>query len=227
MSTPPPNAPATGAQRSRFARLQAATDRVPTKWFAAIGTGLFLAVTAAFGGLAPVAAEQKPLEQLTVGQPHTGAQLAMTVERAVLIDRLSGSGAFPDADEGERLLVLLVEMENRWTEPAIGSAFAGLLDPTYRRNVVLAGDGAAADGIVREDDQTLDPVLQPGVPALIAFSWVVPGDAYRDGEELTVVLKDAALEHGRMLFSGDYWGTPEPAAHVSVEIEDVGAGVAG
>ena len=227
MSTPPPNGPATGAPRSRFARLQAATDRVPTKWFAAIGTGLFLAVTAAFGGLAPVAAEEKPLEQLTVGETHTGAQLAMTVERAVLIDRLSGSGAFPDADKGERLLVLLVRMENRWSEPAIASAFAGLLDATYRRNVVLAGDGAVADGIVREDDQTLDPVLQPGVPALIAFSWVVPGTAYRDGEELTVVLKDAALEHGQMLFSGDYWGTPEPAAHVSVEIEDVGAGAAG
>ena len=70
-------------------------------------------------------------------------------------------------------------------------------------------------------------MLQPGVPALIAFSWVIPGTAYRDGEELTVVLKDAALEHGQMLVSGDYWGTPEPAAHVSVEIEDVGAGAAG
>lgn len=210
---------------SRFARLRAATDRVPTKWFAAIGTGAFLAVTAAFGGLAPVAAVESPIEQLAAGETHTSAQLKITVERAVLIDSLSGAGAYPDEGAGERLLVLLVQMENLWTEPATASDFAGILTATYQNTVALDGVDGHAEGIVREDDQTIDPYLQPGVPALIAFSWVVPGDAYAGGEDLTVVLKDATLEHGELLFTGDYWSTPEPAAHVTIEIEDVGAGV--
>lgn len=228
MSTLPPadGAPADTPRRSAFTRLRAAGDRVPTKWFAAIGTGLFLTATAAFGGLAPVAATERTLEQLTAGETHHSAQLDVTVERAVLIDSLSGAGAYPDADKGERLLVLLVEIENLWTQPALGSPFVGPTDATYHRTVTLDGDGRVADGIVREDDQTLTPELQPHVPALLAFSWIVPGDAYADGEELTVVLKDSTLQRGQLLFSDAYWSAPEPAAHVTVTIEDVGAGVA-
>ncbi|HYP73307.1 MAG TPA: hypothetical protein VEP72_04405, partial [Microbacterium sp.] len=91
--------------------------------------------------------------------------------------------------------------------------------------VTLAGLDHRADGIVREDDQTLDPFLQPGVPALLAFSWIVPGEAYAGGQDLTVVLNDATLAQGELLFSGAYWTTPEPAANVKIAIEDVGAGV--
>lgn len=210
----------------RFARLRKASDRVPTKWFATIGTTLFLIVTAAFGGLNPVAAVEKPIPTIAAGETHESPQLDVTVQRAVLIDSLRGAGAFPDRDKGERLLVLLVEIENRWHAPATASMFAGVLQPTYHRNVVIDGIGTVADGIVREDDQTLNPTLQPRVPALLAFSWVVGANDYHDGDPLTVVLKDAELLEGQMLFSGEYWSTPEPAAHASVTIEDVGAGAA-
>ncbi|WEK12840.1 MAG: hypothetical protein P0Y48_10240 [Candidatus Microbacterium phytovorans] len=213
--------PAQPARANRFARLQAATDRVPTKWFATIGTVLFLAVTAAFGGLNEVAAAPTPaLPELTAGEVHTSAQLSIRVERAVLIDELSGTGAFPDEEKGERLLVLLVEVENRWDEALQLSPFSSF---STGRVVRLSGDDRAADGIVREDDQTPDPWLQPGIPTLLAFSWTVGGADYTDGEELIVELSDSPLEVGELLFTGERWGAPALAATVRIAIEDVGA----
>lgn len=204
---------------NRFARLRAATDRVPTKWFATIGTVLFLAATAAFGGLADVPAEAKVLDELSAGETHTSPQLAITVERAVLIDSLSGTGAFPDEEKGERLLVLLVEIENRWDRPLATFGSEGV-----QRAVLVEGDGRAADGIVREDDQTFTPWLQPGVPALLAYSWVVPGDAYSDGEPLRVLLSDATLYQAQLLSSRESWVDPVPSAVVTIPVDDVGAG---
>jgi len=211
--------PVQAPRPNRFARLRAATDRVPTKWFATIGTVLFLAATAAFGGLNDVPAEAKVLDELTVGQTHRSPQLAITVERAVLIDSLSGTGAFPDEEKGERLLVLLVEMENRWDRPLATFGSEGV-----QRAVLLEGDARAADGIVREDDQTVTPWLQPGVPALLAFSWVVPGAAYADGDPLRIVLSDATLYQAQLLSSGESWVDRAPAAVVTIPLEDVGAG---
>ena len=212
--------PAASERANRFARLRAATDRVPTKWFAGIGTALFLAVTAAFGGLAPVAADDEPaLARLAAGDTHTSRQLAITVQRAVLIDELRGSGSFADEEKGERLLVLLIEMENRWNVPLRTFGTEGVMDA-----VRLDGDDRAATGIVREDDQTFTPWLQPGVPALLVFSWTVPGTAYADGDELKIVLRDSTLQVGQLLYTGDTWGEPSPAAIVTARIEDVGAG---
>lgn len=211
--------PVPAPRPNRFARLRAATDRVPTKWFATIGTVMFLAATAAFGGLNDVPAEAKTLEVLGTGETHTSPQLAITVQRAVLIDELSGTGAFPDEEKGERLLVLLVEVENRWDRPLTTFGSEGV-----QRAVLLEGDDRAADGIVREDDQTSTPWLQPGVPALIAFSWVVPGDAYAGGEPLRIVLSDATLYQAQLLSSGESWVDRTPAAVVTIPLEDVGAG---
>lgn len=211
--------PVPAPRPNRFARLRAATDRVPTKWFATIGTVLFLAATAAFGGLNDVPAEAKTLEELGTGETHTSPQLAITVQRAVLIDELSGTGAFPDEEKGERLLVLLVEVENRWDRPLATFGSEGV-----QRAVLLEGDDRAADGVVREDDQTSTPWLQPGVPALIAFSWVVPGDAYAGGEPLRIVLSDATLYQAQLLSSGESWVDRTPAAVVTIPLEDVGAG---
>lgn len=203
----------------RFAKLRKATDRVPTKWFAAIGTAGFLAVTAAFGSLAPVEVEATPLAQLAGGETHTSAQLSTTVERAVLIDALPGSGVTPDREAGERLLVLLVTLENQWTRPLASSAresFAGA--------VRLAGDDRRAQAVVREDDQTSPLWLQPGVPALLAYTWTVGPDDYHGGDDLTVVIDDPELIVGQMLYTGEDWGDYRPAAEVTISIDDVGAG---
>lgn len=219
MSTPPtPDETSPAPRPSRFARLQKATDRVPTKWFAAIGTGIFLAATAAFGGLAPVAVADKTLPDLTAGEPHTSAQLEVTVERAVLIDSLSGSGVTPDPDKGERLLVLLVRVENLWDRPLSSSS-----PESFERAVMLAGGARTAGAVVREDDQTSPLWLQPDVPALLAYTWAVGPDDHAGGEDLTVVLQDAELIVGQLLYTGEDWGDYAPAATVTVELEDAGS----
>lgn len=221
MESPRPDTPRpVEPSPSRFGRLRAATDRVPTKWFAAIGTALFLAVTAAFGGLATAAAEPAtPLAELTAGETHTDAQLSTTVQRAVLIDALPGSGARPGV--GERLLVLVVDVENRWTEPLM----AGLGGPDgYAGSIHVKGDDRLAVGLVREDDTTSSPWLQPGVPTTLVLSWTVPAETYRDGENLAVVLGDTTRAKGQLLFDDEYWTERAPAAEVTLAIEDVGAG---
>lgn len=219
MSTPPrPDDTVAAPRPSRFARLQKATDRVPTKWFAAIGTGVFLAGTAAFGGLAPVAVAEKTLATVGVGDTHTSPQLEITVERAVLIDSLTGSGVSPDRDKGERLLVLLVEVENQWTRP-LAPSLAG----SYAHAVRLDGDPRPAEAVVREDDQTSGPWLQPDVPALLAYTWTVGARDYTGGDDLTVVLQDAELIVGQFLYTGENWGEYTPAATVTVPLEDAGA----
>lgn len=219
----PPERPAAavdagpGAHRSRFTRLRAATDRVPTRWFAAIGTTVFLAVTAAFGGLNTVAVADVPVAVLTAGQQHDSAQLSLTVTRAILVDRLRASGAFPA--DGERLLVVMVEMTNGWHRPLTTSGTAGL-----QHALRLDGDDREATSIVREDDQTPTPLLQPGVPALLAFTWTVPQASYAAGDEVGIVIQDAALQVGKLLYTGESWGQYAPAAVVGVTIEDIGAG---
>ncbi len=213
---PPPDA---AVSAGWLARARAASDRVPTRWFASIGAALFLAITAGFGGLASVADEVAPLERLAAGQTHTSAQLSITVQRAVLIDALPGSGAFPDEKKGERLLVLLIELENEWDQPLWTAGVQGA-----HVAVRLENDERDAVGLVREDDQTALAWLQPDVPAVFAFSWTVAPSVYAAGDELHVVLRDSVLEAGQLLYTDERWISPTPAAIVTVPIEDVGAG---
>lgn len=174
-------------------------------------------MTAAFGGLAPVAVAEKTLPALSVGQTHTSPQLAVTVERAVLIDSLTGSGVTPDRDRGERLLVLLVRAENLWDRPLPSFGSGAFLNA-----VMLEGDARTAEGLVREDDQTSPLWLQPNVPALLAYTWAVGPHDYAEGEDLTVVLHDAELIVGQLLYTGEGWGDYAPAATVVVPLEDAG-----
>jgi len=214
----PPTPDAETPRVSRFTRLRAATDRVPTTWFAAIGTGLFLAATAAFGSLNTVAAAPPaPLATLGPDTTHTSAQSAIAVRSAVLVDELSATRVFPE--DGERLLVVLVEIENLWTAPLQLGSNAGVAQA-----IRLADDEREAGGIVREDDQTDNPRLQPGVPALLAFTWAVPATRYADGDELTVLLRDPTLITGQLLYTGASWGDYAPAAEVHLPIRDAGAG---
>lgn len=207
--------------RSAFARLRAATDRIPTKWFASIATGLFLAATAAFGGLNTVTPPAVALPQWQIGDRVEGDQLAITVERAVLIDDLEGSGATPDEAAGERLLVLLVEAENLADE-AVGM-YAN--SSTKSNTVLLLPDERPATQITREDDATWSPWLQPNVPAEVVFIWTVPGADYAEGDRLELTVQNTTLEQFSFLTSGTYWSTPEKSGTLTVELEDVGAGV--
>ncbi|KAA9147881.1 hypothetical protein F6B41_14010 [Microbacterium lushaniae] len=199
---------------SRWVR--AATDRVPTKWFAGLATALFLAGTAAFGGLSTVAAE--PVRELSAGQEHINAQLALSIQRAVLVDELPEVGV--EAGAGERVLALIATVENRWTQPL---PTVGDTSVTQAVRVPDLGDTPPA-AVARYDDATRSPWLQPRVPAEVVLAWTVDAGAFEAGDILSVELRDAQLAQGRLVTAGEAWVDPVVAARVSVSITDVGAG---
>lgn len=211
MSESPDAAP---VRTRRFAWIHAAADRVPTRWFAGIATGLFLVATAAFGGLATAAPPE--LEQLEPGEPHVTDMRSFTVQRAVLIDELPEVGVYPE--EGERVLALVVDVENRWDEP---------LRTTGPYGVTVSFSVAGVDDprdVARMDDATGILYLQPKVPAELVYAWPVDADAFADGDTLTVTLSDTSLYTGSFVTEGQWWSDPVTDARVSLTIKDVGAG---
>ncbi|MFK4731536.1 hypothetical protein ROT00_17740 [Agromyces mediolanus] len=215
MGDSPERRATTGTGR-RFRWLRAAGDRVPTKWFASIGAGAFLVATAAFGGMA-TAREPGPVP-LAAGEPYRGAQFELTVERAVLLDELSAAGVI--VEPGQRVLGIVLEAENRWTEPIASAATGGLA--TAVSIEALPGEPPAS--IARYDDATVRPWLQPGVPARLAVVWAVDADRFADGERIRVVVHEQTLTTGSFVTSGTSWGDPVAAATVELVIDDVDAG---
>jgi hypothetical protein len=201
--------------RSRLGWLRAASDRVPTRWFAGIATGIFLAGTAAFGGLATAA--EPAVTALDPGDEHRNDQIAVTIERAVLVDEFPEAGIF--VEDGERVLAVLLSVENTWIEPL--PAYPG---SSVTESLVIDGLPAEPDSVARYDDATLSPVLQPGVPAQVVFAWAVKSGAFDDDERLTVTLNDMTLYTGSFVANGQWWTDPVEAATVSVALEDIGAG---
>jgi hypothetical protein len=200
--------------KRRFAWVRAATDRVPTRWFAGIATGAFLLTTAAFGGLAtappPAPAKLEP------GEAHITAERSLTVQRAVLIDELPDAGVLTEA--GERVFAIVADVENEWDRP-VSAGFGGI-GGSLRIEGVDTEVSAA-----RYDDTTSGPQMQPHVPARIVFAWAVPVDAFAAGDEVPVTLYARSLYTGSFVTTGQWWTDPVRDAIVTVEVEDVGAGV--
>lgn len=213
MSDPAPTEQPAAAGPGWWSRLSAWVQRIPTGWFASILTGAFLAVTAAFGGLAPVA--EAAVETLDAGEPRVGAQLGLSVERAVLFESFPQSGAY--AGEGERVLALLVDAENRWTEPLLSSN--GAIEQALRiEGLGEDFDDAEPAAVARLDDATLGPWLQPGVPTELVVTWVVPAASVAAGDTVSVVIREATLEQGQRLTSDARWTSPSEAATVELEV---------
>ncbi|ALJ18911.1 hypothetical protein [Microbacterium sp. No. 7] len=205
-------------RESHGTRVRKLADRVPTAWFATIGTALFLAATAAFGGLNTAVADETPVVELSAGETHANDQFSTTVVRALLIDHLSPAGVF--ADDGKRALVLIVDVENVWDAPQRTIGVLGGFSDTLR--IAELGDQKPA-GAARMDDQTRDPELQPGLPAQLAFAWQVDADAFAEGDEITIVLHDQTMHTGVLFVEGRSWGDPVERARVTVRLDDAGA----
>lgn len=195
--------------RRRFTWLRAADDKLPTTWIAGIGTGLFLAVTAAFGGLNTVAAAEPAA--LEPGTEHVNAQLAVTVRGAHVDEDYPGAYL----DDAERVLVIDLTVTNRWSEPLYTSPGQSVSDA-----VVVRGLDPSAEPlpVARTDDGTLTPVLQPGLAVPLTLAWTVPADAYAPGETITVELRDEKLFTGSMVVSGQYWDDPVTAATMDLTL---------
>lgn len=214
MSQTGPEAGADGA--SRPGRLGAAADKVPTKWLMSSLSGVFLAATAAFGGMDAV--ELPELPAIVVGEAHRNDQLEFTVERAVLIDELPEAGVWPEA--GERVLAVIGTFENVWDHPIHMSTLG-----TGGQIVRLSDDPERApEMVVRLDDSTLEPWLQPGVPAPLVLAWRVDAQEYAAGDELPLDLRDMTLRTGTMVRHDQYWTEPQPAASLTVPVTDAGTG---
>ena len=201
--------------RARFGWIRAASDRVPTRWFAGIATGIFLAGTAAFGGLA-TAATPGPTT-LEAGDEHRNDQLAVTIRRAVLVDEFPEAGVF--VEDGERVLALLMDVQNTWIEPL--PAYPG---SSVTESVTVEGLPLEPESVARYDDATVSPALQPGVPAQIVFAWAVEASAFEDGQALTVTVNDMTLYTGSFVANGQWWTDPVAAATIPIALEDIGAG---
>ncbi|MCP2635834.1 hypothetical protein K0817_004535 [Microbacterium sp. HD4P20] len=213
MSESPDAAP---VPRRRFEWVRAATDRVPTRWFAGIATAAFLAATAAFGGLATAAPPE--LERLEPGEAHVTDQRSFTVQRAVLIDELSDAGV--DVEEGERVLALIADVENTWTQPVSATGIYGVAHSFSIPGI----ERGSRDASARLDDGTWTPFLQPGVPATVVFAWPVDADRFSETDSIEVTLYDTTLITGSVVLDEQWWDNHVAHSVVRVEVEDLGAG---
>jgi hypothetical protein len=204
-------------------------DRLPTAWLLSGITGVFLAVSAAFGGLDDAPVQSPPV--LEAGDTHQGAELTVSVGQALLID------AFPEQlltpEKGHRLLVVRAVVENTTTAPLrLASAptgparLSGITADTIRVSGV-AGLVAATPpvGVLVIDDGSDDAVVQPGVPVELAFVWDVAADAVAEGDSIEVQLMDRVkISEGELTYGGLY-DDPVVSATLELALGDVGAGV--
>jgi len=212
----------TPAARRLLSRAQTLSDRVPTKWLFSGIAGVALAASAAFGGLED--APKEPLPALEAGEAFTGAQLAIAIDRVVLIDAFPEQYILPE--EGNRLLVIVATIENLWDRPVGSSNEWGVASNIRPTGVAgIDADSPPSEVSVLSDATTL-PELQSGVPVELAFMWEVPEGALADGEELQVDVYDKEYTADGFVTYGERFEYPFRAATATLPIEDVGAGSA-
>mgnify|MGYP003478185980 CR=1 FL=1 len=197
------------ARASRFARLRSGVDRVPTKWFAGIATAVFLAATAAFGGLATAA--EPPLPELAAGDTHTSQQFSLTPLRAFISDEKI-AGLTNEIDSNQDIIANVAEVENEWTTPQ------GHLDFVDNIRLTELPD-IAPNAVALLSDTTSQPTYQPGVPATVAVAWIVDEGTFAAGDDLRVVLRDRSNLVGSFIIEGDYWSPPVDAAYATIPIK--------
>jgi hypothetical protein len=212
-------APPTRAARIR-ARAKNLSTKVPTRWLFTALLGLFLAASAAFGGLED--ADTAPLPRLDVGEAFTGAQLRIAIEDAVLIDAFPEAFIEPEV-EGNRLIVIRATVENVWDRPVSTYSRLGAADNVRPRGIDDMADPPLTVAVI--SDGALYPELQPSVPIELAFIWEVPENGVSDGDVLRVdVLDKIYIATGAVTY-GERFEDPFVAAYAEVPVTDVGAGV--
>lgn len=179
-----------------------AAAKVPTSAAGGILVGLFLAVTAAFGGLA-TAAPSAPTP-VSLGTALTVNPWKLTVREVFTTDALTDSGS-AGVEDGP-YLVARVNVENTWDE-TLGTGGA----PGDVASAVVAADVALKDGgrveIYRADDARAAKDLQPGVPTELYLAWHLD-PAQPVPTRATLRLLAAKLTTGTLAVSGEYFDTP-------------------
>ncbi len=200
---------------SRLSSLGSATDRIPTRWFAGIGTVAFLIATAAFGGFADV--PPVPTTTIEIGEAHTSDQLTLEVQSIVVLDDIPE--LYLTVPPGERVVAVLAHATNEWNEPLSGTSVHDVL----RLDVEGISDERPMV-IARVDDAIPNPRLQPGLRVPLAFVWTVPSALLSAGDDVTVEVFDQTLRTGTAVIDGQYWSDPTLAAVLTAPVEDLGTG---
>ncbi len=177
------------------------------KWFALAGTALFLAATAAFGGLAEAPAADVPT--IAVGETFERPDLTLTVEGAGLSD-----SAWAEPDDPERQLFVDVAATNL-DAAYITSSSDGALRP-----VAIEGHDDLTFPRMTRPGESRTAILQPLVPTTVRITWEVPREAFKAGDTIRIMLPNAAP---RQMFtqSATVWDIT-PGAYVDVVLQDIG-----
>lgn len=194
--------------------------KVPSKWLATAAIGLFLAGSAAFGGLETVDADALP--EVAAGSAFDGAQLRITVDRAVLVDGFPEQNITPA--EGRRFFVVVATVENLWDRPVSTYSNTGAADNLRPVGV----DGITAEtrptDVLVISDATRSPRLQPRVPVELAFLWEVAPGAAADLDQVRVDIYDKVYTANGFVTYGARYDSPFLAAVTTVPLTDNGAG---
>lgn len=219
-TTAPAGASGTVTRRSARVLARQVASRVPTRYLTAIVTGLFLAATAAFGGLADAPPEPAPAPaKVGLDEAHDTGRYTVTFRHAVIVDEVGDVGVYPE--EGERTLVLIADVTPAGPDPItyaeLMTTFAGEELPVdeYTGDVSMQGS--------RYDDQVPSPALQPHVTTPLVLAWAVPEDRYAAGDVITFTLRDQRHQELSFLGAGTYWEETGETAIVTLEIEDLDA----
>lgn len=193
-------------------------DLIPTSWLITGATAVLLAATALFGGLEAAAVDPTP--EVVVGETVTGSDLEMTITGVELRDDRGELSVFPDEAQGERILVVAVDVVNTFTAPR-GSTSLSESSPVVDGIRVTGLDEKGE--VFRADDALGSPTLQPDVPVRLLLAWVVGPDDFVGGDEIALTLPDSTHYVGTSVMRGDYWDEVHVGATLSTTIDEVTA----
>ncbi|WP_188434788.1 hypothetical protein [Microbacterium murale] len=193
-------------------------DLVPTSWMITGAAAVLLAATALFGGLEAAAVD--PIAEVVVGETVTGSDLEMTITGVELRDDRGELAVFPDEEQGERVLVVAVDVVNTFTAPRSSTSLSEsspVVDGIRVTGVDEKGE------VFRADDALRSPMLQPDVPVRLLLTWIVGPDDFAGGDEIALTLPDSTHYVGTSVMRGDYWDEVQVGATLSTTIDEVSA----
>jgi hypothetical protein len=149
-------------------------------------------------------------DRLRPGTEHEGDEFTTRVDRAELLPVRPGSSL--DPEPGVAYLAVHARLENmtdRSTNP--------------RSDLVLVGgagldDLTSADSVVLLADPGTLPLLQPGLPADVAYVWEVDPAVVAAGDEVRVTVVDRTASESQ-LGAGVAWVDPRVGATIDLVVE--------
>lgn len=164
------------------------------------GMAAIVAITAAFGGLAPADAG---VDSVPLDTAYAAGEFDITVHSATLTAAVESQ--YLEAEPGFEIVVVEMTVLNHGTTstgatsttPALSSTLFTGTTPVVSLATATDESPTAwyADGLGRA------PVFQPGVPAQIAVAWMVPADALAAGDDAGIQVRSYTVATGQVLIS--------------------------